>query len=191
MLLPDNIHPELSIYYNGSLVLEALQNKDNQSIIDLYCKNFLIDEEVEIILVLTDNLDDPEATQLEIRRNFLSYKNAIRQINGEYVLDREFEDALEQQIFPDKKMEKPTFRQVLSHNIRYKDESINNTLKTLDKYTSDIEYETLYLYLLGCTFNEGAKKLALTAKINQEETFKERLEKKTNQNNLRNSLIFN
>ena len=39
-------------------------------------------------------------------------------------------------------------------------------------------YESLYLYLLGCTFNEGAKKQTLIAQINQEETFRERLEKK-------------
>lgn len=79
---------------------------------------------------------------------------------------------------PDKDVEKPTFRQIISHNIRYKDDSINNTLKTLDKFTSDVEYETLYLYLLGCTFNEGAKKQALVTKISQEKTFRERLEKK-------------
>jgi hypothetical protein len=36
MLLPDNIHPELCIYYNGSLVLKELNNKDNQPIIDVY-----------------------------------------------------------------------------------------------------------------------------------------------------------
>jgi hypothetical protein len=34
------------------------------------------------------------------------------------------------------------------------------------------------LFLLGCTFNEGAKKQALATKINQEKTFRERLEKK-------------
>ena len=68
--------------------------------------------------------------------------------------------------------------EIISHNIRYKDDSINNTLKTLDKFTSDVEYETLYLYLLGCTFNEGAKKQALVTKISQEKTFRERLEKK-------------
>ena len=38
MLLPDNIHPELSIYYNGALVLNELQKKDKQSIINLYQK---------------------------------------------------------------------------------------------------------------------------------------------------------
>ena len=36
MLLPDNIHPELSIYYNGSFVLEELKKIDNQTIMDLY-----------------------------------------------------------------------------------------------------------------------------------------------------------
>lgn len=58
---------------------------------------------------------------------------------------------------PDKHVEKPSFRQVISHNIRYKDDSINKTLKTLDKFTTDVEYETLYLYLLGCIFDGGAK----------------------------------
>ncbi|WP_101696227.1 DUF2326 domain-containing protein [Clostridium minihomine] len=141
-------------------------------------KDFLVDEEIKITLILTENLDDPEAKQLEIQRNFLTHKKAIRKINGKTVLDKEFENELEQCIMPEKEAEKPTFRQIISHNIRYKDESINNTLKTLDKFTTDIEYETLYLYLLGCTFNEGAKKQALVAQINQEETFRERLEKK-------------
>ena len=36
MLLPDNILPELSIYYNGALVLNELQKKDKQPIINLY-----------------------------------------------------------------------------------------------------------------------------------------------------------
>lgn len=36
MLLPDNIHPQFSIYYNGALVLKELQKKDNQPIFDLY-----------------------------------------------------------------------------------------------------------------------------------------------------------
>lgn len=141
-------------------------------------KNFLVDEEIEIKLILTEDLNDPNAKQLEIQRNFLAHKKAVRKINGKAVLDKDFEYELEKNILPDKDSEKPTFRQIISHNIRYKDESINNTLKTLDKFTSDVEYETLYLYLLGCTFNEGAKKQALVTKINQEKIFRERLEKK-------------
>ena len=36
MLLPDNIHPELSIYYNGSIVLKELKIKTKQQVFDLY-----------------------------------------------------------------------------------------------------------------------------------------------------------
>ena len=36
MLIPDNIHPEKSIYYNGSFVLQALQTQKRQSLMDLY-----------------------------------------------------------------------------------------------------------------------------------------------------------
>lgn len=36
MLLPDNIQPELSIYYNGALVLKELQDNSVKLIIDLY-----------------------------------------------------------------------------------------------------------------------------------------------------------
>ena len=38
MLLPDNIHPELSIYYTGAIVLEELQISSVQQIMDLYQK---------------------------------------------------------------------------------------------------------------------------------------------------------
>jgi hypothetical protein len=36
MLLPDNIHPENSVYYNGALVLEELQRREGQALLDLY-----------------------------------------------------------------------------------------------------------------------------------------------------------
>lgn len=36
MLLPDNIHPEHTIYYNGALVLKKLKDQSNQNMIDLY-----------------------------------------------------------------------------------------------------------------------------------------------------------
>lgn len=145
-------------------------------------KDFLINKEVLITLVLTDDLDDENSRQLIIERNFLSRKEAIRRINGEPILDKDFDVELLRNIFPQQKNDKPTFRQIISHNIRYRDESINNTLKTLDRFTSDVEYETLYLFLLGCTFVDGAKKQAIHTKINQEEAYKERLENKQTRN---------
>lgn len=36
MLLPDNIHPENTIYYNGAFVLQSLQENNEQSLIELY-----------------------------------------------------------------------------------------------------------------------------------------------------------
>lgn len=36
MLLPDNIKPELCIYYNGSLIINELRKYNEQSILDLF-----------------------------------------------------------------------------------------------------------------------------------------------------------
>lgn len=38
MLLPDNVHPENCIYYNGAIVLQVLQNNNKIGLIDLYQK---------------------------------------------------------------------------------------------------------------------------------------------------------
>ena len=36
MLVPDNIHPEQTIYYNGAFVLEAIQENRVMDLLDLY-----------------------------------------------------------------------------------------------------------------------------------------------------------
>ena len=36
MLLPDNIHPEQSIYFNGAFVLQALREQRVMDFLDLY-----------------------------------------------------------------------------------------------------------------------------------------------------------
>lgn len=36
MLLPDTIHPENSIYYNGAFVLHTLQKQKTQHLLELY-----------------------------------------------------------------------------------------------------------------------------------------------------------
>ncbi len=162
---------------NPNIIFTDTENKK-----DIYTlvKDFLVNEQVIITLVLVDTFEHCVGKQIEIQRSFLPGKKAIRKINEKSIAAKDFEDELEKIIMPNKKVEKPTFRQMISHNIRYKDDSINNTLKTLSTFTTDIEYETLYLYLLGCSFNEGAKKQALIAQINQENIFRERLEKKQN-----------
>jgi uncharacterized protein YydD (DUF2326 family) len=139
-------------------------------------KDFLIENKVLITLILTANLD-LGTEDVVIERNFLARKEIVRKINGEPLTEDEFETKLNSILFPEHLASKPTFRQIISHNIRYKDESINHTLKTLDTYTSDAEYETLYLFLFGCEFTEGNSKQEILTKIKQEETYKNRLEK--------------
>ncbi|MBU1767047.1 MAG: DUF2326 domain-containing protein, partial [Candidatus Omnitrophica bacterium] len=143
----------------------------------LLVKEFLIENEVLITLVLSENLDNEKSNKIIIERNFLSNKDLIRRINGKNFTEEEFEIELQKLIFPDYLAKKPTFRQIISHNIRYKDLNINNTLRTLDRYTSYAEYETLYLFLLGCEFNEGHSKQGILSKLKREDTYKSRLEK--------------
>lgn len=139
-------------------------------------KNFLIENQVIITLVLKEDLSKDDSPEVRIERNFLSRKRKMQKINGTDKTEDEFEDALTKLFFPGHHG-KPTFRQIISHNIRYKDLSLTYTLKTLDRYTSDAEYETLYLFLLGCDFDQGDTKQELLTQIRLEQTFKRRLEK--------------
>lgn len=140
-------------------------------------KDYLKNNKILITLILKDDLEDEKSKEIIIERNFQSRKDLIRKINGENYTEDEFEIKLLNLIFPGHNSEKPTFRQIISHNIRYKDESINSTLRTLDKYTSDAEYETLYLFMLGVDFDQGNEKQNIIIKLKQEDTFKNRLEK--------------
>jgi hypothetical protein len=38
MLLPDNVHPSQSIYYNGAFVLQAIQNNRETMLLELYIR---------------------------------------------------------------------------------------------------------------------------------------------------------
>lgn len=140
-------------------------------------KDFLIEDKVLITLILKEDLSNEGSPEIRIERNFLPRKQKIQRINGVNNTDEEFEEALTDILFPGQYGKKPTFRQIISHNIRYKDLSINNTLKILDVYTREDEYETLYLFLLGCDFEQGDTKQELLTQIRLEQTFKNRLEK--------------
>lgn len=145
-------------------------------------KNFLMDYKVMITLILKEDLDNEDSKEIIIQRNFLRRNKMIRKINDKNCTEEEFEVQLRSLLFPDLLEGKPTLRQLLSHNIRYSEESINHTLKVLNRYTKDVEYETLYLYLFGCKFEGGQKKQELLTKLSQELNFKERLEKKQTKN---------
>jgi uncharacterized protein YydD (DUF2326 family) len=165
-------------YCLGAKAKIIYEDPEDKKEIYTLVKDFLVKEEVIITLILAENLDDENAKTITIERNFLSRgKKIVRRINDIPYTDDEFEPKLTELIFPEHTASKPTFRQIISHNIRYKNLSIENTLKTLDRYTSDAEYETLYLFLLGCDFTQGNQKQVVLQKIKQEDTFRKRLEK--------------
>ena len=153
------------------------EDPENKKEIYTLVRDYLVENKISVFLYITEDLDDEKARSVVIERNFLSRKNIVRRIDGEPYTESEFEDKLTELFFPSQVGKKPTFRQIISHNIRYSDLSVSNTLKTLDKYTSDAEYETLYLFLLGCDFSKGSTKQEILQKIQQENTFKKRIEK--------------
>ena len=130
-------------------------------------KDFLINEKVIITLTLVDDIETPH-TEVEISRNFLKRKEIICTINGEDVYVGELETKLMHTIFPSLNISKPTFRQIIAHNIRYEDIRLNNTLDILNAFTKTEEYETLYLFLFGCDYDEGRKREESIANIKSE-----------------------
>lgn len=139
-------------------------------------RDFLVTQRVLVTLRLTDDLAAVDARVVQIERNFLHRRHKIQRVDGQDLTDDEFEKALTDLLLPGHYGRKPTFRQIISHNIRYKDESVNNVLRTLDRYSKADEYETLHLFLLGCNFTRGEEKQSVRAKIELEEKFRRRLE---------------
>ena len=152
--------------------------KDPESKTEVYrlVKDYLVDNKVLVTLVLVDNLDNPR-NRVEICRNFLSRSEAIYMINGEEVTKADFEKKLGKAIFPSIQIGKPSFRQIISHNVRYEEIRLNNTLDILNAFTKPEEYETLYLFLFGCEYDEGKRREELLANIKSELNFKKKLEK--------------
>lgn len=141
-------------------------------------KNFLIDTNVVVELILTSNFNSNDVI---IRRNFLKHSKVLREINGVCYNEDDFISELERVILG-YEIPKPTFRQIISHNIRYSDLSVSNMLKTLNAYTSDAEYETLFLYMFGCTFDESSTRIELLEKLKSDSSYKAKLEKSNSKN---------
>jgi uncharacterized protein YydD (DUF2326 family) len=149
-----------------------------------FVKDFLIKNEVLIELTLKEDLSDVKSKEIIIKRNFLQRNKKIMSINGENLTKnkgKDFEEKLSSLIIGERENDKPGIRQIIAHNIRYKDERINNTLKILNKFTTNVEYETLFLFMFGLPVSD---RTFLMKKLKIEQNFKERLEKKQSKTEL-------
>ena len=154
------------------------RDPENKSEVNQEVKDFLTTQRVTITLVMVDNLAEP-GKKVVIVRNFLQRKNRVYEVNGYTVGSKkeEINEVLLKHIFPSVNVGKPTFRQMISHNIRYEEDRLVNTLKTLGGYASDEDYETLYLYLFGCDYSQGDERTRILFQLDREESFKKRLER--------------
>ena len=143
-------------------------------------KHFLTDKQVVVTLTLTSDWT-PQARKVVIRRNFLTYSKALREINGVAISDSDYVHELQQAIMGCVTT-KPTFRQLITHNIRYTNISTTQTLRCLEGAVPDTVYEALYLYMLGCDFQNADLREETMDQLNTEQRFKTRLERAKNKN---------
>lgn len=140
-------------------------------------EQFLTTNDIIIKLVLVPELDNA-SEEIVIERNFLSRKQSLRRINGENYTSKNFEQTLKNLLFGDC-AEKPTFRQLISKNIRYEKNRLVNTIKVLHQNTNFEEYELLFLFWLGVDFSESGRKQQLYSLKKTEENFQTKMHKST------------
>lgn len=164
-------------YCLGGSPEQIYKDPESNKIID-FVKDYLVDKEILITLKLKKDLLNEQSQEVTIERNFLQRNKKIMKINGvNYKKNngKEFEEKLSALLIGERDTNKPGVRQIFAHNIRYKDERINNTIKVLNRYSTNVEYETLYLYMFGLTVSDRTH---LMKKLKIEQNFKERIEKK-------------
>jgi len=153
-------------------------------------EEFLKEKNIIITLILIENIEDVNSKKITIKRNFGDRKNKIQEINGfQFSNNKDFENELKKIIF-DSNIEKPTFRQIISKNIRYEKNKIENVLKTLNQCTRKEEYEALYLFWLGIESDSYSEKQKLTEEKRVEEKFQRRLEKNGNLSLIEQNIAF-
>lgn len=140
-------------------------------------ENFLKDNEIIITIILVDTLEGVEKHRITVRKNFLLRNKKLQELNGKNITDnKEFDKALKKEIF-NSDVDKPTFRQIISKNIRDEKNKMANIVKLLHNTTRPEEYEALFLFWLGIDTDSHNQKELLSKEKTREENFQKRLKK--------------
>jgi len=161
---------------------QEFKSKSNNQIETYLKKNNVI-----ITLVLKEDLEVVASKEIEIRRNFLSHKEKIQEVNNESFNDSNFRKKLNQLIFKSTKP-KPTFRQLIAKNVRDEKNRLVNAIKVLHFNTTADEYEALYLFWLGIELDSADIKQKLLSQRKIEENLQKRLKKESNLSQIEQSL---
>ena len=149
-------------------------------------KDFLTGNNVIVTLILEDDLDTP-SKKVVIERDFKTGRSSLIRINGKDVTRKDFVAELESAIFPEVKIETPSFRQIIAHNIRIDNLRLENTLKTLTMGKNE-DYEALYLFMFGCPNDSAARKTQLSQELDTEKKYKRRMERNRSKNEYKAAL---
>ncbi|HWK57308.1 MAG TPA: DUF2326 domain-containing protein [Parapedobacter sp.] len=140
-------------------------------------ENFLTDTEVLITIELIEDWNIEGAETIIIQRNFLKSSHKIQRINGEdFTDDKKFDAELKRLVFKTE-VDKPTFRQIISKNVRIDKDRMNNIVRALGGFVRNEVYEALYLFWLGVPTDRAEEKRRLSDEKLRETTFRRRLKK--------------
>jgi uncharacterized protein YydD (DUF2326 family) len=155
---------------------------------DTRIEQFLKGRNIVIALTLTEDIENPSASKLTVRRNFLNRKDKILEINGEQQTVREFPNSLKKLIFRSE-YEKPKLRSIIAKNIRDEKNRLVNTLRVLSPYATFEDYEAVYLFWLGIDVEVNARKQLLQREHRIEEGIINRLKREASLSQIEQSLI--
>lgn len=142
-----------------------------------FVENFLKENDIIIEIELVADLEDQTSEIVLIRKNFQQRSKKIQTVNGENITNNnEFDKKLKELILKSE-VDKPTFRQIISKNIRDEKNKMTNIVKVLNSFASSEVYEALYLFWLGIDTNELDQKQRLSESKKREENFQKRLKK--------------
>ena len=170
---------------NGKNIYKDSEFKDRTN---TKIEKFLKDNNVIITLILTDDLGNVSAMDVKIRRNFLVNKEKILEINGKNYKSQEFVKELKKIIF-NSDYDKPSFRELISKNIRDEKNKLINTLKVLHSTTKNNIYESVYLFWLGIELSDIGEKHKLLAEKKIEENLQKRLSKEETLPQIKQALV--
>ena len=140
-------------------------------------EKFLKENNIIITAELVVDLKAPSSESVIIRRNFLQRNKKLQEVNGENITtDKDFDKKLKELIF-NTNVDKPTFRQIISKNIRDEKNKMTNIVKVLSSFASREVYEALYLFWLGIDTDNLDEKQRLSETKKREENFQKRLKK--------------
>ncbi len=148
-------------------------------------KDFLVEKDVYVVLTIVSG-----GTEHVLERNFRSNRDSVLRVDGKKVKMSEYDSVLTKMILPNHLNSKPSFRQIIAHNIRYEDERVSNTLKFLSEFATKSEYEALFLYMLGLEYEETDDKQEIERELNDEVKYCKKLEQGHTLNEYKTMLSF-